>query len=393
MKRLVEMSALAVIIGTTSGCGWLWGEHGYFRDRGNDYLDARQTAPMQVPSDVQAKPLDPLLPLPANVPDVQARSSSFEVPRPQSLPIQADTGDYSLQRSGSSRWALAQRQPAEVWPVAHQFFTDNGFIIAEERPQTGEFVTQWQPLTDLTTPLARSLSSSSGLEPGSETRIRVRIEPGVSSNTSEIFVQNQTRRVGSTSEPEWSSRSKTSPFDAALLNEMVTSLASADTQGGSVSLLAAGSYDTPERVAYSQDGNGNPMLTLSSDFDRAWSSIGRAIEGANIRVDDLDRSLGVYYINLAEGALKPDQSKPGFFGRLFGSQPSTEEQEARAERYQVRLTRVDDVVQVTLDKNINTVAPADVAETVLKKLQTSMQYALRSPGQREPGEFNPGSQP
>ncbi|MFK4130986.1 outer membrane protein assembly factor BamC [Pseudomonas luteola] len=393
MKRLAGLTTLAVVISTTSGCGWLWGEHGYFRDRSNDYLESRQTAPMQVPTDVQAKSLQPLLPIPANVADTQDHPAEFEAPRPQALAVQTDTGSYSLQRNGKARWVVAQKQPAEIWPVANQFFTDNGFVIGEARPQTGEFTTRWQPLTDLTTPLARSLSTGGDIEPGSETRIRVRIEPGVSSNTSEIFVQSQTRKTGSSSEPNWSSRSDTSAFDAALLNEMVTSLASADTQGGSVSLLAAGSYDTPERVSYTRDGNGDPMLSLTSDFDRAWSSVGRALEGANIRVDDMDRSLGVYYINLAEGARKPNEDKPGFFKRLFGHEPSKEEENARAERYQVRLTNVGDAVQVTLDKDINTVAPADMAETVLKKLQTSMQYALRGPGQRESGEFNPGSQP
>ena len=42
MKRLAGFSALALIVSSTSGCGWLWGENGYFRDRGSDYLEARQ---------------------------------------------------------------------------------------------------------------------------------------------------------------------------------------------------------------------------------------------------------------------------------------------------------------------------------------------------------------
>ena len=47
MKRLAGLSTLALIISSTSGCGWLWGEDGYFRDRGkvgtvqpNNGLDA-----------------------------------------------------------------------------------------------------------------------------------------------------------------------------------------------------------------------------------------------------------------------------------------------------------------------------------------------------------------
>jgi len=62
----------------------------------------------------------------------------------------------------------------------------------------------------------------------------------------------------------------------------------------------------------------------------------------------------------------------GFFSSLFGSAPSKEEQEARAERYQVRLSKVGENVQVTVEKNINTVAPADVARKVLSVIQDNL---------------------
>ena len=78
-----------------------------------------------------------------------------------------------------------------------------------------------------------------------------------------------------------------------------------------------------------------------------------------------------YYINLAEKAESKDD-KPGFLSSLFGSAPSKEELEARAERYQVRLSKVGENVQVTVEKNINTVAPADVARKVLSKIQDNL---------------------
>lgn len=141
-------------------------------------------------------------------------------------------------------------------------------------------------------------------------------------------------------------------------------------KGGSVSLLAARDFDTPSRVSLSEDGSGNPVLNLGADLDRAWSSVGRALEQGEWRVEDINRSLGLYYINLAEKAETKEQ--PGFFSRLFGSAPSKEEREARAERYQVRLSKVGENVQVTVEKNINTVAPADVARRVLSVIQDNL---------------------
>ncbi len=371
MKRLTGLSALALVIASASGCGWIYGEDGYFRDRGSDYLEARQTAPMQLPANVQAKRLDPLLPVPQQVASSTA-VGEFEVPRPQPLAVQADASDFSLQKSGESRWVVAQRVPAEVWPVARQFFADNGFQISEERPQTGEFSTAWQRFDALSASMARRLSSRvSGVAPDAETRVRVRIEPGVQRNTSEIFVVSAERPAGSTADIAFTNRSSNPSLDAALLDEMLVALARSAEQGGSVSLLAARDFDAPSRVSLTEDGNGNPVLSLGADFDRAWSGVGRSLEMADIRIDDINRSLGVYYVNLAEGAQKPDQ-EPGFFGKVFGSAPSKEEIDARAERYQVRLTTVGESVQVTVDKDIDTVAPADVARRVLILIQDNL---------------------
>jgi outer membrane protein assembly factor BamC len=79
----------------------------------------------------------------------------------------------------------------------------------------------------------------------------------------------------------------------------------------------------------------------------------------------------VYYINLAEGTQKKGE-EPGFFGKLFGGAPDKEEIDARAERYQVRLTPVGDSVQVSVEKDLNTVAPADVARRILSLIQENL---------------------
>jgi len=369
MKRMAGLCALSVIITSTSGCGWLWGDDGYFRDRGNDYLEASQTAPMQLPPDVRTdKRLDPLLPIPRNVADDVA-TRDFEVPRPLPLQVAAESSDFSLQRNGASRWILAQRAPAEVWPIAHQFFEDNGFRIAEDRPQTGEFTTGWQRFDELAASMAQRLSG--GTTAGeSETRVRVRIEPGVQRNSSEIYVVSVERPAGSTAEPDFPARSVNTGVDSILVDQMLAGMTRDAEKGGSISMLAARDFDAPSRVAMTQDGSGNPVLTVSADLDRAWSSVGRALERGQWRVEDINRSLGLYYINLAEKA--EPASKPGFFSRLWGNAPSKEEIEARAERYQVRLSQVGDGVQVTVEKNINTVAPADVARRVLSVIQDNL---------------------
>ena len=145
MKRLTGLSALALIIAGTSGCGWIYGENGYFRDRGSDYLEARQTATMQMPPNVDAKRIDPLLPVPQQVATTTdtGEFTKCRARKPWPWPVMLPASSAcrrAVNRAGLWRSAV----PAEVWPVARQFFADNGFQIAEERPQTGEFSTAWQ---------------------------------------------------------------------------------------------------------------------------------------------------------------------------------------------------------------------------------------------------------
>jgi outer membrane protein assembly factor BamC len=52
MPRLL----LSVVIVTLGGCGWLVGDEGYFRDRGDDYRTAKSIPPMQVPEARRARP-------------------------------------------------------------------------------------------------------------------------------------------------------------------------------------------------------------------------------------------------------------------------------------------------------------------------------------------------
>jgi len=232
MKRLAGLSTLALTISATSGCGWLWGDDGYFRDRGSDYLQAQQVPRMQVPAGVELRPIDPLLPIPQQVPDSRA-TGEYEVPRPQRLLAAEDAGEFSLQTSEDARWLVSMRAPSQAWAPTRQFFTDNGFQIAEERPQTGELTTAWQTRDQLAPALVRNL----GLDKG-EIRVRVRIEPGVQRDTSEISLVSVQRDADSTADVAWPDATVNAEVDRVLLDELQASLNSSSAKGGSASLLA-----------------------------------------------------------------------------------------------------------------------------------------------------------
>jgi outer membrane protein assembly factor BamC len=141
-----------------------------------------------------------------------------------------------------------------------------------------------------------------------------------------------------------------------------------------VSLLASKDFDAPRQVTLADDSSGNPLLMLRSDFGRAWSSVGRALEVADIRVDDLDRSTGIYYIDLAQPAKKTDADKGGWFGWLFGGaddQAQSVDASSVAQRYAVRLLQLGDSVQVAVLQG-NSMAPAADARRILGLIKDNL---------------------
>jgi outer membrane protein assembly factor BamC len=383
MKRIAGLSALALIISSTSACSWLGltGKDGYFRDRSDDYLESRQTAPMQLPADVQSKPLDPLLQIPSNV--ANTRVTEYEVPRPPLLlPVTGIYSDFTLQRDDDNRWLVARRTPTEVWPMALQFFENSGFQIASQSQANGEFITAWQPRKDLSAALGQGREDDEDENTDSDIRIRVRVEPGVQKNTTEVFVATALRDKDSGDEDlEWLTDTG---VETSLLDGMMTSMATSDQEVQQVSLLAERDFNAPSVARLSDDANGNPLLTLGTDYDRAWSSVGRGLAVAEIRVDDLDRTSGVYYIDLSKPADAPNREEPGFFDWITGGpddEVDAEDGIDMSERYTVHLVGAGSSVQVTVKTNQNTAVPYDVAQEILSKVRTG----ILTPDPRGPG--------
>lgn len=374
MKRIAGLSALALIISSTSACSWLGltGKDGYFRDRSDDYLQSRQTAPMKLPEGVQSKPLDNLLQIPVNVAD--SRVAEYEVPRPPLLLSTAGIySDFTLQKDDDNRWLVAKRTPTQVWPMAMQFFEDSGFQIASQNQINGEFITAWQPRNDLSAALGQGSEDSEDENTNSDIRIRVRVEPGVQKDTTEVFVATALRDKDSGDEDrEWLTDTG---VETSLLDGMMTSMASNDQEVQQVSLLAERDFDAPSRARLSDDTSGNPLLTLGTDYDRAWSSVGRALEVSDIRVADLDRTTGVYYIDLSRPASDPTKQEAGYFDWLLGAPDAEVEGEDggdQSQRYTVHLIEVGTSVQVTVQTNASGTPPYDLAKRLLSQIQTGI---------------------
>lgn len=92
------------------------------------------------------------------------------------------------------------------------------------------------------------------------------------------------------------------------------------------------------------DGNGYPVLRFSDDFNLVWDRLSAVLGKAGVKVDDRDRSVGLYFIQL------PDDK-----GKLAP--------------YQLKLSRGVSGPMLSLQQNEETVAPQGLAEALLDKVR------------------------
>ena len=111
-------------------------------------------------------------------------------------------------------------------------------------------------------------------------------------------------------------------------------------QGPSVSLLAAGLQESKAFLVAEPEGM---VLKYKLDFDRAWATVGAALEDARISVEDLDRTSAIYYVYYSSRH-DPD---PGFFSKVFGGGDSKEDADP-GHRFTVQLEPQGEEIRVTV---------------------------------------------
>src|SRR5690554_3942098 len=106
MKPVLNALTLMMVGVGLSGCGYLFGEDGYFRDRGSAYQTASIEPRMTVPPELQSKPIGDLLQVPGEV--RVGATASYKGPRPQGRAPGTETAEYPRQRTAGEPGRLAR---------------------------------------------------------------------------------------------------------------------------------------------------------------------------------------------------------------------------------------------------------------------------------------------
>lgn len=298
MVRPLTLTAL--FLGLT-GCGWLTGPEGFFRDRSGDYRQVSVEPDLKLPEQTSQNQIVDLLVVPEiNQQLKPSDESGFEAPIPPRIGAHQNENLIRVQKLGDQRWMLVNMPPEKLWPRIRDFLLVNRVPLVQEKAETGLLETNWL-LYDQ--------------DESVRERYRFVIEQGVQRDTAEIHIlQSQQPRTESP-ETAWPKVSVNTKRETWMIDQMADFLINTASRP-SVSLLAQGLSGEP-RLSFSKINN-DPKLLLQLPYNRAWASVAHGLKKAEFKINDVNRDAG--YLLVTYMPKPSDSDQPGLFARAFGAE-------------------------------------------------------------------------
>lgn len=286
-----------------AGCGVVFGEAGIFRNRSGDYLKATSVQPLELPPGLDGEAIEDIYyvpPIDANAQPAQ----QFEVSRPQPL-VAGDFDDrIKIQSLGQEQWILVRLLPGQVWPHVRDFLIQRRVGVGGEDGAQGVILSPW-------------ISSS---QSAFDEIYRFSLMQGVQRNTTEIRVRQAQRSAGvqTSSRAEqlarggdWPPSSDDARRERLMLQQFASYLSGSADINAPVSLMAQG-ISTATRL-YTVPGKA-PLIRVNLEADRAWASLGLALDKAGFEVLKRNRVKSVYQVN---PPVVEEEKKQNWFLALF----------------------------------------------------------------------------
>ena len=300
----------ALIAALVGGCRLTRDDEGLFVDPRDDYLDAQVAPPLVVPEGLLGTKIDDALPIPAIVDQPIAKVFPHRTPRPEVL-VGRDFDAVRIQRLGDRRWIVLGDAPEQVWPTTKQFLADNGIGIGLEDPPAGVIESEWIVVADedhadvvrnaIRTGREQHVADGGAAIPPGRDRLRFRVERGIRRGSTEVHLEHH-RAIGLSDEQ--------APAVVAVEAEVTTKLAEYFAAGVNAAVSMVGrDVASASKALIVKDDTGYPALRLYIGFDRAWATIGQALERAEIEAE-ADRTDATYQVSF------PTAGRRGWLRRI-----------------------------------------------------------------------------
>ncbi|MCV6605384.1 MAG: outer membrane protein assembly factor BamC [Porticoccaceae bacterium] len=330
-----------------SGCS-LFGDT--FRDRSNDYQLAEETVDINVPENSVDGAIAELYPIPA-IPDDSIVPGKFRVPRPQRASLAAFEKQVKIQSLSGKSWVLVQASPDRVWPEIRNVLTRNGILVESLNAKAGLIETVWVNYKE---------------DEDYSHRYRLKVEPGVQFNSTEVSVLHSNAPKGDERITDWPQTSSDKAKEKEL-RQLVAEALAGDIGNSSVSLLAQTIGGEAKVEVHNARGE-QPYVLIKLDYPRSWGSVAYSLNDRDgsgaFSIVDQDRSAGIFYVRYKEL-----DEKGGWFSSWFSSD---DDKEIRRVDYHVTTTQVERGVEVRIANPDGSLLEPTEALRLLKEIRGNL---------------------
>ncbi len=357
MRRLQSLMLILVLIVTLPACSW------FGANAARKRLEEGSSEPVVIPEGLDQPQFVDVMPIPQVAEARELVDTNYEVGLPDALSTTFGVEQILIRKLGDERWVFVDLPPSTVWPKVLQYWETNKLTPDEIDPQNGIITSRWLVARNGTADeIFESLRSGNVFQNStnvSSHKFRLRVEPGVRTGSTEIYLQQREIREGAPfrlDQVNWDGPSDNLELEGKVLTAVAYYLGKTISPG-TISMMAGGLQRSKAELVLGKD---KPVLKYQLNFGRAWATVGSALDNAKVPIEDKDRSSANYYVYYSAD----HKAEPGFFGKLFSSK---EEKEAGPiNRYTLHLAPDGDEVHVTVTKESEVKVDPLIAERLLR---------------------------
>lgn len=300
LMLMVRFSLLFGIF-ACAGCSSLFGDHGVFRSKKNDYLNTSTIKTIELPEGMASRSLETLY----SVPAVEPRDEfgdvislvEYEIPRPAPINTEKGKTGVKIQKIADKRWVFINASTSQVWPRTQNFLSRYGFPVVDSNPAIG---------------LIETGDVVYGDDNNRKSRFRIFIEKGVHPETTEVHVLQRDFGVDEVAptNAEWPKVSTNLALEKKLVEALAQTLAQS-VNNNSASLLGQ-NVGGSLKVEFLKD-QPEPTMRLRLYEQRAHATLSHALNRDGFLLWGELKAEGLYYVGFDPQAGKGRSFMFGLF--------------------------------------------------------------------------------
>ena len=263
IKKLTILWSIGAIL-FISSCSYISGPEGMFPTTEYDFLNENVESNISLPENLD--PVNSENHYPVSKPN--EIKNDQDVPKPRQIFASSGNSSVQLRRLGELMWIYIETLPSTSWPISKSYWDTSSFQILSSDANTGEIVIDYDQSSIL----------------------KMTIEHGIKEASTEIFLTQVSKDSNELV-------SNVELIQSELENVVNYFAESIDSFSGT-SLAAQNLNEKKKAKIFTE--NGQTVIELDLSFNRAWSSVSKALSAANIISNDRDRSKGVLYVSYAK---------------------------------------------------------------------------------------------